>query len=122
MTCRLAISRWENEGGTVPPGWLPKSVSDAANPAAPPLKNAELVQLQIRIIALENLVIGLLAKGCAEQRAMAHDMAAYITPRPGFSRHRLTIHAAAQMVHLVERAAAFSLCPDERISPGDAPS
>jgi hypothetical protein len=34
-------------------------------------------------------------------------MAAYISPRPGFTLHPLTTHAAAQMTDLVERAARF---------------
>ncbi|MEP6873300.1 MAG: hypothetical protein ABI887_02965 [Burkholderiales bacterium] len=71
------------------------------------MTNTELVQLQIRVIALENLVIALLAEGSDRQRALAREMAAYISPRPGFTHHRLTIHAAAEMVSLVNRAGAF---------------
>jgi hypothetical protein len=74
---------------------------------APALTNAEMVQLQVRVIALENLVIALLAESSEAQRELAHEMAAYISPRPGFTRHRLTVHAAAQMLHLVERAGQF---------------
>jgi hypothetical protein len=81
----------------------------AASPTtdSPPLTNTELVQLQIRVIALENLVIALLAEGSDRQLARARDMAAYISPRPGFTPHRLTTHAAAEMVSLVDRAGAF---------------
>lgn len=74
---------------------------------APPMTNAELVQLQTRVIALENLVIALLAQSSASQLALARQMAAYISPRPGFTPHPLTIHAAAQMLHLVERSGHF---------------
>lgn len=75
----------------------------------PPLTNAELVQLQIRVIALENLVIALLARACESQLDLARDMAAHISPRPGFTPHRLTIHAAAEMISLVDRASKFRI-------------
>ena len=70
----------------------------------PPLKDAELVQLQVRVIALENLLVALLAGASGEQLALAREMAGCISPRPGFTHHTLTIHAAGQMIHLVERA------------------
>jgi hypothetical protein len=34
-------------------------------------------------------------------------MAAYISPRPGFTRHHMTLGAAAQMIHIIERADHF---------------
>ena len=77
-----------------------------ADPVSP-LTNTELVQLQTRVIALENLVIALLAQAPASQLALARDMAVFIAPRPGATQHPLTIHAAAQMVHLVERSGHF---------------
>ena len=77
----------------------------------PPLTNAEMVQLQIRVIALENLVIALLAQAREPQLDLARDMAAYISPRPGFTPHRLTIHAAAEMISLVDRASKFRIWP-----------
>jgi hypothetical protein len=75
------------------------------------LSNAELVQLQIRVIALENLVITLLAEASETALDLARDMAAYISPRPGFTPHRLTIHAAAEMISLVGRARKFRTMP-----------
>ena len=69
--------------------------------------NTELVQLRIRVIALENLLISLLAGASETQRTLARDMAAYIVPRSGFTPHPLTINAAAQMIHLVERSDIF---------------
>ena len=39
--------------------------------------NAELVQLRIRVIALENLVIALLAEASDRQLDLAREMAAY---------------------------------------------
>lgn len=50
-----AFSRWENEGGAVKGG--PEHPASTELPLeSPPLTNAELVQLQIRVIALENLL------------------------------------------------------------------
>jgi len=74
---------------------------------ARPLTNAELVQLQKRVIALENLVIALLADASPAQMQLARDMADYIVPRPGSVPHLLTIHASAQMTHLLERSEHF---------------
>ncbi len=101
-----ALSRWDNEGGAGP---SPQEslVSDEAQSEIPKLTNAELVQLRIRVIALENLVIALLAEASERQLDLAREMAAYISPRPGFTHHPLTIHAAAQMIDLLERAGHF---------------
>ena len=103
---QMAISRWENEGGAdgdQSPEWpLSSEVQTEVD-----LTNAELVQLQVRVIALENLVSALLA--CAPDRTpdLARALAAYISPQSGSTPHHLTIHAAAQMVHLVERSTLF---------------
>ena len=70
----------------------------------PSLSNSELVQLQVRVIALENLLIMLLAEGSDRQLQVAREMASYISPRPSFTHHPLTTQAAAHMVHLVERS------------------
>ena len=63
--------------------------------------------LAIRLIALENLVIALLAGSSEYQLQLARDMVAYIEPRPGYTPHPMTLHAAAQMTHLVGRASHF---------------
>ncbi len=48
-----ALQRWDNEGGAGP-GRLPaKEGLDPALASAPPLSKAELVQLQIRVNAVE---------------------------------------------------------------------
>lgn len=100
-----ALSRWENEGGVVQ---HPEAAeSPGGSGATPPLSNAEVVQLQVRVIALENLVIALLARAPDGQFELARRMADYISPRPGFTPHRLTLHAASQMKHLVDRASLF---------------
>ena len=73
----------------------------------PPLRDAELVQLRVRVIALENIVIALLAQSSERQLELAREMAGHISPRPGFTTHPVTVHAAAEMNSLVKRASAF---------------
>jgi hypothetical protein len=102
-----ALSRWDDEGGAGPSGSQTGGASGGAQPQVPELTNAELVQLRIRTIALENLVIALLAEASDRQRDLVLEMAAYISPRPGFTQHPLTVHAAAHMIDLVERAGHF---------------
>lgn len=100
-----ALSRWDNEGGAGP------ADSDTGlllnEPSIPELTNAELVALRVRVIALENLMIALLATGSDQQLELAREMAGYISPRPGFTHHPLTMHAAAHMIDLVERSSRF---------------
>ena len=102
-----ALSRWDNEGGAGPDGPATVSAPDNERIASPELTNAELVTLRIRVIALENLMISLLATASDDQLRLACEMAGYISPRPGFTQHPLTIHAAAHMVDLVQRANHF---------------
>ncbi len=102
-----ALSRWDNEGGAGPDGPQEAPIGAPDAPAAPLLGNAELVQLQVRVIALENLMLALLSEAAEQQIELVHEMAACISPRPGFTAHPLTLHAAAQMIHLVRRAGHF---------------
>lgn len=97
-----ALSRWENQGGAGKVPMPPARLGKAAR--VPPLKNAEFVQMQVRLIALENLLIALLAQATDPQLDAVHDMASHVAPRPGFTAHRLTVHAALQMIHLTNRA------------------
>ncbi len=101
---QTATSRWDNEGGAGSQGPQEAIVSGDVQSEIPQLTNAELVQLRIRVIALENLVIALLAEASDRQLDLAREMAAYISPRPGFTHHPLTTHAAAHMLDLVDRA------------------
>lgn len=103
---RRALQRWENEGGARP-GIATEAKVEAATERVPPLGNAELVQLQIRVIALENVVIALLAGASDAQLELIRAMATYISPRPGFTPHPLTIGAAGEMISLIERSAHF---------------
>jgi hypothetical protein len=102
-----ALSRWDNEGGAIPRGIEGALILGDASPEVPHLTNAELVQLRIRVIALENVAIAMLAKAPDGQLDLVREMAAYISPRSGFTQHPLTVHAAAEMIHLVERALHF---------------
>jgi hypothetical protein len=98
---RRALSRWENEGGAI------AAAAHGKQADIPELTNAELVQLRIRVIALENILIAVLAEGSDRQLEVAREMAGYISPRPGFTRHPLTIQAADHMTDLVDRAVHY---------------
>ena len=98
-----AVSRWENEGGTVLEESSLASDSAATSPE-PPLTSAEFVQLQFRVIALENLVTVLLAQSSDRQIGVVREMAAHIAANPGFAPHRPTVRAAAKMRRLLEAA------------------
>jgi hypothetical protein len=117
-----ALSRWDNEGDALAMQRHASS-SDTPRPIREPASTAvELAQLRIRVIALENLIITLLAQTSDRQLDLARQMASYISPRPGFTHHRPTIHAAAQMVHLAERADHFrrTANPHDRLGVDDA--
>lgn len=102
-----AISRWDNEGGATSPDPQTHSPSRNDQQENPPLTNAELVHLRIRVIALENLVIALMAQASDRQMGIAREMAAFIAPRPGFTQHPLTVKAAGHMTDIMERAGRF---------------
>lgn len=95
---RKALSSWDNEGGAHP---------DEAEADLHKLTEVEMVHLRIRVIALENLVISLLAEGSNRQLEVARKMATYIAPREDFTQHPLTIKAANQMSNMVDRAEHF---------------
>ena len=103
-----ALARWDNEGGAGPCGPYIASVSGEDRIAHPKMTEAELRALHVRVIALENLVVALLATASKPQKEIAQEMALYISPRPGVTRHPLTTQAAAHMIDLVQRAFRFS--------------
>jgi len=74
---------------------------------SPPLTNAELVQLQVRVIALEAVIIALLAEATEPQIKRACERASYIVPRQGHTPHPLTINAAARVIGMTRDAARF---------------
>lgn len=104
---QAALSRWDNEGGSGPDGAQESQPLFAAPSAAPELTNIELMQLRVRVITLENVVIGLLAGASDRQLENIRARAAYIAPRPGFTQHPLTTKAAGHMIDLVHRARAL---------------
>ena len=63
--------------------------------------------LVVRLIALENIIVALLADAPERQSQLIREMADFISPRPGKTPHRLTIEAARNMTALVERAAHY---------------
>lgn len=93
-----ALSRWDNEGGAI------AAAAHVAHPDVPDMTNAELVLLRVRVIALENLLIAVLAEGSDRQRQTAREMATVIAPRSGSTQHTLTIRAVQHMIDLVDRS------------------
>ena len=102
-----ALSRWENEGGAGSFQFGSGAAANASATADPVLTNAELVQLRVRVIALENMLIAVLAMASDRQLDLVREMADHISPRPEATQHPLTIRAAEQMIHLVDRAGHF---------------
>lgn len=97
-----AIGRWENEGGVF------TGLHQHQTPTvAGAIGDAEAGNLRVRLIALENLIVALLAGAPESQSELVREMAAYISPRLGATPHRLTIEAARNMLAIVERAAHY---------------
>lgn len=107
----MALSRWDNEGGASVHGPQEAMIPSETVPDVPALTAPEIIQLRVRVIALENLIITLLAEGSDRQRDLAREMAAHISPRAGCTHHPLTIRAAAHMNDLVDRAGHFKTEP-----------
>jgi hypothetical protein len=110
---QASLDRWDDEGGAETDG--PQALAPEREGAlsAPPTAQ-DWAELRTRVIALENLVIALLADGSEAQRALAKTMAGYIAPRPGATPHRVTLHASHRMIDLVERAERFDAAEAER--------
>lgn len=95
----------ENDGGPQQlPGAHGNLQTDNAPFALPHQTEVELAHLHHRLIALENVVIALLADAPDRQLVLAHAIAAYITPRTGRTQHPSTVHAAALIRQLLTRA------------------
>lgn len=99
---RRAIRRWENEGGSLDGRSQEQSATVAGE-----IGDAEDGNIKVRLIALENLVVALLAETPESQSELVREMARFISPRPGMTPHRLTIEAARNMLAMVERAAHY---------------
>lgn len=74
----------------------------------PAIGDAELGALHIRVIALESLLIAILADASDRQIKLAREMARYIVPREGTTPHPLTIHAGAHITDIIDRSARFA--------------
>jgi len=101
-----ALARWENEGGKTRALDSP-GIGNVEHAQIPELTNAELVALRVRVIAMENVLISLLATASSHQLELVREMAEHISPRPGHTPHPLTINAARHMVDLVSRSMRF---------------
>ena len=102
-TLERAVLRWENEGGA-------KRDRDRDTERATivgEVGDAEAVNIRVRLIALENIVVALLANGTGGGPELVREMAQYISPRSGSTPHRLTIEAARNMLAILERAEHF---------------
>ena len=97
---KQSLARWVNEGGTVDPQAYPASSRQK--------RDAELMLLRGRTIAIENTLIALLAGASAGQRSAVRTMAVTIRAQAGVAPHPLTESAALQMNHLVDRAEHFA--------------
>ncbi|PUE06052.1 hypothetical protein B9Z51_17590 [Limnohabitans sp. T6-5] len=89
----------QNQLANAPAGVTPFEDLDA--------NQAESEQLRVRVIALENLVISMLAQSPESQLVRVREMATFIAPRPGYTQHPLTLRAADEMRSLVDRAGQF---------------
>ncbi len=116
-----ALARWDSEGGAGPAG--PQAQQEQGNTEndAASATLSEFAQLHARVIALENLLIAVLAEGSERQVALATEMAGHISPRPESTRHPLTIHAASLMLSLIERSSHLAAPRTETGTPSAPP-
>jgi hypothetical protein len=66
--------------------------------------DAEAANIRVRLIAIENVIVALLADAPDDRLGLIREMAQFISPRSGSTPHRLTIEAARNMLAIVERA------------------
>ena len=104
---RRVIGRWENEGGSVR-AWNRDMTRDMTDEdsitVAGEIGDAEAANTRVRLIAIENIIVALLANAPDDRLELIREMADFISPRPGMTPHRLTIEAARNMLAIVERA------------------
>lgn len=101
-----ALARWENEGGKTSLV-EPITAGTSTGHQTPAMTDAEIVALRVRVIALENVLIALLAAAPERQLDLVRELADHILPRPGHTPHPLTIHAARHMIDLISRSGSF---------------
>ena len=71
------------------------------------MNNAELIQLRVRVIAPENIVLALLSESPDKTHEKVHALAELISPREDATQHPLTTEAASHMNLFADRAARF---------------
>jgi hypothetical protein len=98
------LSRWDNDGGAGFTDQLESLKLEDESAAFSLHTEIDFVHLRVRVIALESLLIALLNKSSDQQISAAREMADYISPRPGFTQHRLTIRAAGHIIDLLRRS------------------
>ena len=104
----VALARWESDGGAV---IMRSHASAAARPNdRPAVDEAAFGQLRVRLIAVESVLISLMAGAPRRQRDLARQMAEFISPRSGHTAHPVTLRAAAEIVSLAERAERIAAC------------
>ncbi len=97
-----ALSRWDNEGGAGDDGPQVDTAIDLPTTAL----EREVVALRIRVIALENIAVALLAAGSAGQQQVAQGMVRELAPEAG-AQQPITAHAAAHMCDLIDHASSI---------------
>lgn len=95
-----ALSRWDNEGGA-------QTELENQSPEDPHMNNAELIQLRVRVIALENIVLALLSESPDKIHEKVRAMAGLISPSEDATQHPLTTEAASHMNRFADRATRF---------------
>ena len=101
---RRAIGRWENEGGAVFAWQHEGRAPEQHATVAGEIGDAETGNIRVRLIAVENILVALLADAPDDRLELIREMAEFISPRPGMTPHRLNIEAARNMLAIVERA------------------
>lgn len=104
---QLALARWEGEGGAGPVRPEEGSQVEKTQCDGDSSVEMDVARLHARVVALENLIIALLADAPPRQLDLIREMAAFISPRIGATRHPITLQAASHMTSLVDRADHF---------------
>lgn len=103
MLSQSALLRWDGEGGAGPDGPQTELAEAHDWQRAPQNEATELAALQVRIVALESLVVALLAGGSDRQIEQARLMVQSIVPRQACAGNVPAMHAAIQCAGLVDR-------------------
>ncbi len=101
---QTALARWDNEGGAGPDGPHQQGEAGGACWDKTTPTDVELAHLRIRVMALENLIVTLLANAADGQRDRARDMAINIDQSAASTRYPPTTTVATGMFDLIEQA------------------